>query len=46
MMLSHFFETREEKKTIHVKGWCGSIRVRSPSDFDGLDAPKSRFLNP
>jgi hypothetical protein len=34
------------KKSNHVKGWCGSGRVRSPSDFDGLDAPKSRFLKP
>jgi hypothetical protein len=33
------------KKHNHVKGWCGSGRVRSLGDFDGLDAPESRFLS-
>jgi hypothetical protein len=33
------------KKSIHVKGWCGSGRVRSPGDFDGLDALESWFLS-
>jgi hypothetical protein len=44
-MLSHRFETCGDKKSGHVKGWCGSSRVRSLSDFDGLDPPKSWFLN-
>ena len=43
-MLSHWFETCRDKKSNHVKGWCGSGRVRSMGDFDGLDAPESRFL--
>jgi len=30
---------RTHKKFSHVKGWCGSGRVRSPGDFDGIDAP-------
>jgi hypothetical protein len=34
------------KKSNHVKGWCGSGWVRSLGDFDGLDAPESRFLKP
>jgi len=34
------------KKSIHVKGWCGLGQVRSSGDFDGLDAPGSRFLKP
>jgi hypothetical protein len=34
------------QKSNHVKGWCGSGRVRSLGDFDGLDAPESRFLKP
>jgi hypothetical protein len=33
------------QKSSHVKGWCSSGRVRSPGDFDGLNAPESRFLN-
>jgi hypothetical protein len=33
------------KKSSHVKGWCGSGRVRSPGDFDSLDAPETRFLS-
>jgi hypothetical protein len=45
-MLSHRFETCRDKKSSHVKGWCGSGRVRSPGDFDGLDALESRFLKP
>jgi hypothetical protein len=38
--------TGSDKKSNRVKGWCGSGRVRSPGDFDGLDAPQSRFLKP
>lgn len=34
------------KKSSHVKGWCGLGWVRSPGDFDSLDAPGSQFLNP
>jgi hypothetical protein len=34
-----------DKKSNHVKGWCGSGRVRSPGDFDSLDAPESQFLS-
>jgi hypothetical protein len=34
------------KKSNHVKGWCGLGRVRSPGDFDGLDAPQSWFFKP
>ena len=34
------------KKSNHVKGWCGSGRVRSPGDFDSLDAFESWFLKP
>jgi hypothetical protein len=45
MMLIHRFETCTDKKSSHVKGWCGSGQVRSPGDFDGLDAPESRFLS-
>jgi hypothetical protein len=44
-MLSHRFKTYGDKKSSHVKGWCGSGQVRSPGDFDGLDAPESRFLS-
>jgi hypothetical protein len=45
VMLSHRFETCGDKKSNHVKGWCGSGQVRSPGDFDSLDAPESRFLS-
>jgi hypothetical protein len=45
-MLSHRFETYGDKKSIHVKGWCGSGWVRSLGDFDGLDALESWFLKP
>jgi hypothetical protein len=45
-MLSHRFKTCGDKKSIHVKGWCGSGQVRSPGDFDNLDAPESWFLKP
>jgi hypothetical protein len=34
------------KKSIHVKGWCGSGQVRSPGDFDGLNVHESWFLKP
>jgi hypothetical protein len=44
-MLSHRFETCGDKKSIHVKGWCGSGQVRSLGDFDGLDALELWFLN-
>jgi len=43
-MLIHWFETCEDKKSIYVNGWCGSGQVQSLGDFDGLDAPESRFL--
>jgi hypothetical protein len=43
-MLSHLFETCGDKKSSHVKGWCGSGQVRSTGDFDGLDAPESWFI--
>jgi hypothetical protein len=46
VLKSHRFETYGDKKSNHVKGWCGSGRVRSLGDFDGLDAPESRFLKP
>jgi hypothetical protein len=36
----------ETKKSNHAKGWCGSGRVRSSGDFDGLDAHESQFLKP
>jgi hypothetical protein len=45
-MLSHRFETYGDKKSSHVKGWCGSGRMQSLGNFDGLDAPESRFLKP
>jgi hypothetical protein len=44
-MLKSLVRTCGDKKSSHVKGWCGSGRVRSPSDFDGLDAPESWFLS-
>jgi hypothetical protein len=43
-MLKSPVRNPRRKKSIHVKGWCGSGRVRSPGDFDGLDAHDSRFL--
>ena len=46
MLKSHWFETCREKTSNHVKGWCGSRRVRSSGDFDGLDAPELWFLKP
>jgi hypothetical protein len=45
-MLKSRFETCGDKKSNHVNGWCGSGQVRSPGDFDDLDAPESRFLKP
>jgi hypothetical protein len=42
-MLSHPFETCEDKKSIYVKGWCGLGRVRSLGDFDDLDALNRGF---
>jgi hypothetical protein len=44
VLKSHRFETCGDKKSNHVKGWYGSGRVRSPGDFDGLDALESWFL--
>jgi hypothetical protein len=36
---------RHPKKSNHVKGWYGLGQVRSPSDFDGLDALGRGFLD-
>jgi hypothetical protein len=33
------------KKSSHDKGWCGPSWVRSPSDFDNIDAFGLRFLS-
>ena len=33
-----WLETHRYQKSNHVKGWCGLGWVRSPGDFDGLDA--------
>jgi hypothetical protein len=44
VIFSHWFETCGDKNSNHVKGWCGSGRMQSLSDFDGLYAPKSWFL--
>jgi hypothetical protein len=40
-------ETRREEtpKIQLAKGWCGLGWVQSLSNFNGLDTPKSRFLN-
>jgi len=34
------------KKFGHAKGWCGSSRVQSLDDFDGLDALGSWLIKP
>jgi hypothetical protein len=45
-MLSHPFETHGDKKSNHVKDWCGSGRVQSLGDFDSFDALELQFLKP
>jgi hypothetical protein len=46
MMLKSLVQNLRGQKSNHVKGWCGSGPVRSPGDFDGLDALELRFLKP
>jgi len=46
VLKSHRFKTRGDKKSNHVKDWCGLGRVRSLGDFDGLDAPWPQFIRP